>query len=123
MRWRVREKSNLVGIGVEGRSFHSPEVGIREEKIVAEDDGAKVVDRSRELLVRIKRRGEPLNFGRKFGVDWFSPLPPGLQFGPESANGHRGLIRFAERDVESHYFCTVVMQNVQRLGKVCAGEG
>jgi len=54
MRRRVREKTNLVGVGVEGGSFHSPEVGVREEKIVAEDDRAKSLDCSRELLVRIK---------------------------------------------------------------------
>src|SRR5882724_13725409 len=112
MRRRVREKGNLAGIGVESGSFHSLEVGIREEKIVAEDDRAKSLDRSCELLVRIKRRGEPLNFRGKFGVDRFSPFPPDLQFGPESANWRRGLIRFAERNVKSHYFRAVIMQNV-----------
>src|SRR6267378_6914335 len=120
---RVREKGNLVGIGVESGNFHSPEVGIREEKIVPEDDGAKSLDRSCELLVRIKGCGEPLNFGRKFGVDRFSPFPPGLQFSREGANRRRGLIRFAEGNVEPHDFRAAVMQNIQRLGEICTGEG
>jgi hypothetical protein len=33
------------------------------------------------------------------------------------------LIRLTERNVEPHDFRAVIMQNIQRLGEVCSGEG
>src|SRR6267378_2402606 len=58
---RICEKGNLAGIGVESGGHHAPEAGIREETIVAEDDGAKSVARRSKSRGRRKGRGEPLN--------------------------------------------------------------
>jgi len=75
------------------------------------------LDRSCELLVRIKRRGEPLNFRGKFGVDLFSSFPPASNSARERELAPR-TDPVAESDIESHYFRAVVAQDVQRLGEV-----
>src|SRR5260370_30641983 len=58
---RISKKRDLIGIRVQSRSFNSPKIGIREEKVVTQDDRTEALNRSRELFVSVVGSREPLN--------------------------------------------------------------
>lgn len=74
------------------------------------------------MPVGIVRGSEPLDFSRESSIHSFSPFLAGFRFGPKSTEGGGGLIRFAEGDVKTHDFRTLVAYHVERFGEVGAGE-
>src|SRR5713101_5532109 len=97
---RIREKGDLVGVGVQRSVFHAAEIGLGKEKIVAENYRAEAVQRSGKLLVRIIGRGHLADLLDHFWIDALALLGALLEVRGKVAHGSRALVGFAEGDIE-----------------------
>jgi len=95
---------------------------LRLQEEIAQDDRAEATQRRSKLRVRIKFFGQFRDLFFEFRVRPLACLFVLLQFCEQRANGGGGHVRLVESDVECNYSCAVVVQGVQHLPEILAGE-